>query len=143
MAPDQLKYYIQSFRIKELKDVLGRLGLPRAGKKQDLTERLLIVFNEIPSRGANRLSHPINISKAARIVEEVYQSTRAGGYRDEYKLVADAGQQSPAQTSYSGAGSSASRAPTYPMSNHNGAIRCPCKDNRDSGLMIQCESPSC
>jgi E3 SUMO-protein ligase PIAS1 len=32
------------FRIKELKDVLHQLGLPKQGKKQELAERVMIAF---------------------------------------------------------------------------------------------------
>eukprot|EP00959_Pyramimonas_sp_CCMP1952_P051370 1073519-Pyramimonas_sp.AAC.1 len=86
---------------------------------------------------------PRRIPAHSRIVEEVYQSTShagGGGYRDEYKLQVDERRSNSAATSRpTGAGGGGSRAPVYPTSNHNGTIRCPCKDNRDSGLMIQCE----
>lgn len=90
--------------------------------------------------------HPLT----ARIVEEVYQSTRhCGGYRDEYKVPVAADPREvqsetsrPSSSAPSTGATSRSSAlvPTPSLSTSNGTIRCPCGANRDYGkLMIQCE----
>lgn len=38
--------FIYSFRIKELQDCCGRLGLPKSGRKADLRDRLANIFKD-------------------------------------------------------------------------------------------------
>eukprot|EP00241_Pyramimonas_parkeae_P020926 CAMPEP_0114316658 /NCGR_PEP_ID=MMETSP0059-20121206/23371_1 /TAXON_ID=36894 /ORGANISM="Pyramimonas parkeae, Strain CCMP726" /LENGTH=80 /DNA_ID=CAMNT_0001442705 /DNA_START=45 /DNA_END=284 /DNA_ORIENTATION=+ len=69
----RIKKYIATFRLKELKEVLGKLGMPRAGRKPELMQRLLCVFNEVPASGNNKYDRVINIPEAVRLVEEAYR----------------------------------------------------------------------
>nr|ALE30149.1 SUMO E3 ligase [Dendrobium nobile] len=76
---DKLAY----FRIKELKDVLGQLGLAKQGKKQDLMDRILSVLSDeqVATPGvAKKVS--IGKDRVAKTVDDTYRKMRLAGAND-------------------------------------------------------------
>ncbi|XP_078180552.1 E3 SUMO-protein ligase SIZ1-like isoform X2 [Carex rostrata] len=115
---------LSRFRLKELKDVLSRLGLSKQGKKQELNDRILAsLFQEQEigpsSNGSGSLS-----SSAARIIEETY--------RKMYPETCDAP---------TGAGSNKdarAKKENGEVSSSEMKVRCPCESSRFTDSMVKC-----
>ncbi|KAJ7522680.1 hypothetical protein O6H91_18G022500 [Diphasiastrum complanatum] len=131
---------LSSFRIKELKDVLTRLGLPKQGKKQVLMERImgLLLPSELQpkllnGKTSNRLSG--SREEAAKVIDDIYRKLRGSAAPDlasRSKLItARSGSlaRSDDQDEAAGAGEA--------------KTRCPCGSAADLDTMIQCDSPAC
>jgi len=66
---DKLAY----FRIKELKDILHQLGLPKQGKKQDLIDRVLaLLSDEQGQRHGWGRKNSFTKEAVAKIVDDIY-----------------------------------------------------------------------
>ncbi|KAL5202577.1 hypothetical protein ABZP36_013529 [Zizania latifolia] len=67
---DKLAY----FRIKELKDILNQLGLPKQGKKQDLIDRVLSLLSDEQGQRHHGWGRKNTFSKeeVAKIVDDTY-----------------------------------------------------------------------
>ncbi|KAG0516723.1 hypothetical protein BDA96_09G028200 [Sorghum bicolor] len=68
---DKLAY----FRIKELKDILNQLGLPKQGKKQDLVDRVLAILSDEQGQrhhGWGR-RNAVTRETVAKVVDETYR----------------------------------------------------------------------
>ncbi|KAI7738792.1 hypothetical protein M8C21_021089 [Ambrosia artemisiifolia] len=65
------------FRLHELKDVLSQLGLPKTGKKQDLTERILTLLSDAEASGTHghgsRKSKYIPKEDVAKTIDDIYR----------------------------------------------------------------------
>ncbi|XP_039136793.1 E3 SUMO-protein ligase SIZ1 [Dioscorea cayenensis subsp. rotundata] len=77
---DKLAY----FRIKELKDVLGQLGLAKQGKKQDLVDRILAVLSDEQVSKAQLWGRRSSIGKegVAKIIDDTYRKMQSPGATD-------------------------------------------------------------
>ncbi|AQK95371.1 E3 SUMO-protein ligase SIZ1 [Zea mays] len=68
---DKLAY----FRIKELKDILNQLGLPKQGKKQDLVDRVLAILSDEQGQhhhGWGR-KNALTREAVAKVVDDTYR----------------------------------------------------------------------
>ncbi|KAJ1261389.1 hypothetical protein BS78_09G026000 [Paspalum vaginatum] len=68
---DKLAY----FRIKELKDILNQLGLPKQGKKQDLVDRVLALLSDEQGQRHHGWGRKVALSReaVAKVVDETYR----------------------------------------------------------------------
>ncbi|CAM0958076.1 unnamed protein product [Alopecurus aequalis] len=68
---DKLAY----FRIKELKDILHQLGLPKQGKKQDLIDRVLALLSDEQGQRHHGWGRKNSFTKeaVAKIVDDIYR----------------------------------------------------------------------
>ncbi|EFJ20543.1 hypothetical protein SELMODRAFT_443873 [Selaginella moellendorffii] len=128
------KTQLASFRIKELKDVLTRLGLPKQGKKQVLMDKVLAVL--VPSEWQQ---HPVQkgfkpdgnrSSIAAQVIDDIYRKLRGSG----------AVELASGHRNFSGAVSVSAGRSDEPDETEN---RCPCGSPLDTGTMIQCDNQAC
>lgn len=146
----QCKKKLESFRIKELKDVLSRIGAGKQGKKQMLVDRIMAIiltaergpFNPM---GLKLESLSARYSKSredvAKAIDDVYRLRRFGApdlaTRIEYGNINGIGNVPVGSFGLAR------------QSKHNGLphvdsrTRCPCGSTMESGTMIQCEAPSC
>ncbi|KAK3137628.1 hypothetical protein QOZ80_5BG0454860 [Eleusine coracana subsp. coracana] len=67
---DKLAY----FRIKELKDILHQLGLPKQGKKQDLVDRVLVLLSDDQGQRHHGWGRKSSLTReaVAKIVDDTY-----------------------------------------------------------------------
>ncbi|KQK07854.1 E3 SUMO-protein ligase SIZ1 isoform X2 [Brachypodium distachyon] len=68
---DKLAY----FRIKELKDILNQLGLPKQGKKQDLIDRVLALLSDEQGQRHHGWGRKNSVTKeaVAKVVDDIYR----------------------------------------------------------------------
>ncbi|KAJ0045808.1 hypothetical protein Pint_06095 [Pistacia integerrima] len=106
------------FRIKELKDVLSKLGLPKQGKKQDLVDRISRI---LPDEGL------------AKIIDDTYRKMQIS----EATELATSGQ--------TDLGLCNVKLETEVEDSINSGVRicCPCRKSFPNELMVQCVDPGC
>ncbi|XP_024364528.1 E3 SUMO-protein ligase SIZ1 isoform X2 [Physcomitrium patens] len=118
-----------SFRIRELKDVLARLGLPKQGKKQILIDKIMDLINpaekESLAKGSKSSKKAISGDEAIAIVDEQYRKLRSIG--------TDLSRHKSAKSASSSG---------YPSPGLDES-RCPCGSSVEAGRMIQCDSHGC
>lgn len=109
-----------SFRIRELKDVLARLGLPKQGKKQILMEKIMGLINPVEKQ---------SLTKGSKSSKKVVSREEAIAVIDE-------------QYRYKSAKSGSSS--VYPSAGHEERrvhdetkVHCPCGSSVETGKMIQ------
>ncbi|XP_077239513.1 E3 SUMO-protein ligase SIZ1-like isoform X2 [Tasmannia lanceolata] len=127
---DKLAY----FRIKELKDILTQLGLPKHGKKQDLADRILSVLSDEQGSKLHVWAKKNSIGKegVAKIIDDTYRKMQVHGATD----LASKGQN----------GSNLAKLkPKEEVDDFRSPrkIRCPCGSSLPTETMIQCEDPRC
>ncbi|XP_020579589.1 E3 SUMO-protein ligase SIZ1 isoform X2 [Phalaenopsis equestris] len=127
---DKLAY----FRIKELKEVLGQLGLAKQGKKQDLMDRILSVLSDeqVATPG---LAKKISIGKdrVAKIVDDTYRKMQQSGANDlasKNTCISDVKTVNPPEE-------------REDLSHLDMKVRCLCGGSSFSESMIQCEDSRC
>ncbi|XP_058098651.1 E3 SUMO-protein ligase SIZ1 isoform X2 [Magnolia sinica] len=128
---DKLAY----FRIKELKDVLTKLGLAKQGKKQDLVDRILSLFSDEQGSKSHGWAKKSIVTKeeVAKIVDDTYRKLQVNGATD----LASKGQNG---SSLSGSKPKEEVAEDFQL---DLKIRCPCGSVLFNESMIQCEDPRC
>ncbi|XP_024382422.1 E3 SUMO-protein ligase SIZ1 isoform X3 [Physcomitrium patens] len=126
-----------SFRIRELKDVLARLGLPKQGKKQILMEKIMGLINPVEkqslTKGSKSSKKVVSREEAIAVIDEQYRKLRnSGAELSRYK------------SAKSGSSS------VYPSAGHEERrvhdetkVHCPCGSSVETGKMIQCVEPKC
>ncbi|CAM6097031.1 unnamed protein product [Calypogeia fissa] len=133
---------LTSFRIRELKDVLSRLGLPKQGKKQVLMDKIMgvLVPPEKPAvslKGVGRGNkNAVTREECVTVIDDIYRKLRGEGAPD----LASAGKRD------AGAGSSSVARSDEPDEASNwgeAKTRCPCGNSKDQGVMIQCDDSKC
>ncbi|KAJ0979333.1 hypothetical protein J5N97_014807 [Dioscorea zingiberensis] len=128
------KVKVPYFRIKELKDVLGQLGLSKQGKKQDLVDRIFAVLSDeqvSKPPGWGRKSS-LGIEGVAKIIDDTYRKMQSPGATD--------------LATRSNSGSDFDVKPNVEMDDSHQVemkVRCPCGDSLITETMIQCEDPQC
>ncbi|XP_077233010.1 E3 SUMO-protein ligase SIZ1-like isoform X2 [Tasmannia lanceolata] len=127
---DKLAY----FRIKELKDVLTQLGLPKQGRKQDQVDRILSVLSD--EQGSKLQGwvkkNAMGKEEVAKIIDDTYRKMQVHGATD----LASKGQN----------GSNLSNVkPKEEIDDFqlDMKIRCPCGSSLPTESMIQCEDLRC
>lgn len=130
----RLHSQIAQFRIKELKEVLLRLGASRVGTKQVLVERLmsLLPTPEEVTKGGGKTKGLVTASA----IEDVFSDMKGLKGKDQGKGLVPPGKQS------TGAGH-AKRIYGSDVKEETVNIRCPCGSEYYSGTMVQCDSSSC
>ncbi|WOL01918.1 E3 SUMO-protein ligase [Canna indica] len=127
---DKLAY----FRIKELKDVLTQLGLPKQGKKQDLVDRILAVLSDeqVPKLQGWGRRNSMGKEGVAKIIDDTYRKMQVPGATEL------------ASKSHSGSEFNHVK-PKEEIDSYKTEmkVRCPCGKSLNSESMIQCEDPRC
>ncbi|KAF8648923.1 hypothetical protein HU200_064455 [Digitaria exilis] len=131
-----LQRKLAHFRIKELKDVLHQLGLPKQGKKQELAERVMTsLFNQqdhVPRNNLNCILPVSGREVAVKIVEDTYSKMQ-----DPTTIVA-------ASRSHIESGHSVKPKKKLDDSAElNVKVRCPCGNSKPNDRMIECVDPQC
>ncbi|CAK9190320.1 unnamed protein product [Sphagnum troendelagicum] len=125
-----------SLRIKELKDVLSRLGLPKQGKKQGVVLTCEMVMIPLDT-GLKTIKNAISREEAATIVNDMYRKVQRSVAPDLASAV----------RSSNNIGGSSSLAHSDEQDEVVGwdeaKTRCPCGNTVDTGTMIQCDSRTC
>ncbi|PQP99384.1 hypothetical protein Pyn_11938 [Prunus yedoensis var. nudiflora] len=126
---------LASFRIKELKDVLTQLGLPKQGRKQDLVERILALVSGEETSNTRHMSKEKFIEKkeVAEIINEAYRKMQITPSTDSASK-----EQSGSDTC-----SVKPKKEVKNFSDTNAKICCPCGSSLSTEAMIQCVDPRC
>ncbi|XP_028126981.1 E3 SUMO-protein ligase SIZ1-like isoform X15 [Camellia sinensis] len=124
------KEILACFRVKELKDVLMKLGLSTQGKKQDLVDRILdLLSNEVSNVHGLAKKNFIEKEGVAEIIDDVYRKLQGAG-----------------TTSASTNGDSFLEIDNMKPKEEvvEKEVRCPCCWSQPiKGNMIQCVDPQC
>ncbi|KAG0599443.1 hypothetical protein M758_12G152300 [Ceratodon purpureus] len=129
------RHQLSSFRIKELKDVLHRLGLPKQGKKQILLDKIMFLVNsgeKAAPKGSKSRKNVVTRDEAIAIIDEEYRKNRCSGNEPSK-------QKASKSESSSGYPSAAPEERVYEET----ITRCPCGSNVETGTMIQCDDLKC
>ncbi|CAN8252648.1 unnamed protein product [Cochlearia groenlandica] len=128
-----VKKKLSYFRIKELKDVLTKLGLSKQGKKQDLVERILTLLSDEQAFRLWFKKNTVSREEVAKLVENTYRKMQVSGASD----VASKGQVS--------SDSSNLKVKGEPEDSFQPEIkvRCVCGSSLETDSMIQCDDPRC
>ncbi|GMH12526.1 hypothetical protein Nepgr_014367 [Nepenthes gracilis] len=127
------KHKLQYFRIKELKDVLGQLGLPKQGKKQDLVDRILVVLSDDQVSKMWGKRNAIGREEVAALVDDTYRKMQVSGATD-------------LATKGHGGSDSSTFKPKEEVDDTfqlDMKIRCLCGSSLLTESMIKCEDPKC
>ncbi|TKY48501.1 E3 SUMO-protein ligase SIZ1 [Spatholobus suberectus] len=73
---------LQYFRIKELKDVLTKLGLSKQGKKQDLVDRILSILSDEQVSKLWAKKNAVGKEQVAKLVDDTYRKLQVSGAID-------------------------------------------------------------
>ena len=129
---DKLKH----FRLKELKDVLYKIGLSKHGKKQELVDKIIAILSDQQDQASkiDGLPNRLMVGKetVVKIVEDTFRKMR-----EPANAVSASGNQN--ELGYS----------VMPMKNPDDSaqldikVRCPCGSSMATGSMIQCDHPRC
>lgn len=129
---DKLKH----FRLKELKDVVYKIGLPKHGKKQELVDKIVAILSDQQDQASkiDGLPNKLMVGKetVVKIVEDTFRKMR-----EPANAVSASGNQN--ELGYS----------VMPMKNTDVSaqldikVRCPCGNSMATGSMIQCDHPRC
>ncbi|XP_066359070.1 E3 SUMO-protein ligase SIZ2-like [Miscanthus floridulus] len=123
------KHKLSHFRIKELKDVLDKLGLSKQGKKQDLVDRVMTVLLSQQDQASETNGLP-KAKMVVKIVEDTFRKMQ-----DPTNTVA-------ASKSHE-SGHSVKPKKKPGDSAQKVKVRCPCGDSKPNDSMIKCIDPQC
>lgn len=121
------------FRLKELKDVLTQVGLPKQGKKQDLMDRILALLYDEGTPGLFKN----NVNGKEGLVEVI---------DDAYRNMIETGSNGSSAKRQNCPGSSRTlpRGQAEELDELERKIRCPCgSDAPCGGPLVQCVDPDC
>ncbi|KAK1320255.1 E3 SUMO-protein ligase SIZ1 [Acorus calamus] len=123
------------FRIRELKDILTQLGLPKQGKKQDLVERISALLSDeqasrVPSWGRK---NSIGKEGIAKIIDDTYRKMQDHGAVD----LASKGHTVPNPNN------TKIKEETIDPRQFEMKVRCPCGSSLFTDSMIQCDESRC
>ncbi|KAJ6317521.1 hypothetical protein OIU76_013126 [Salix suchowensis] len=121
------------FRIKELKDILSLLGLPKQGKKQDLLDRVTGLLSDDEICSARGLARKKKIGKEAvvKIIDDAYRKMQI---TDSSDLAAKAP---------NGFDIMSVKEEVEYFTSPGKMIRCPCGSSLPTEFMIQCIDSKC
>ncbi|KAF9676709.1 hypothetical protein SADUNF_Sadunf08G0031200 [Salix dunnii] len=121
------------FRIKELKDILSLLGLPKQGKKQDLLDRVTCLLSDDEICSARGLARKKQIGKEAvvKIIDDAYRKMQI---TDASDLAAKAP---------NGFDIMSVKEEVEYFISPGKMIRCPCGSSLPTEFMIQCIDSKC
>ncbi|KAH7677801.1 E3 SUMO-protein ligase SIZ1 plant protein [Dioscorea alata] len=128
---------VPQFRIKELKDVLGQLGLSKQGKKQDLIDRILSLVSDEQASWGRRSS--IGLEGLSKIVDDAFRKLQFP-HGTDFAIRSDSG------SDFDHVKPNQDMDDSYQI---NMKVRCPCGDRSSisesmiQNLLMQCEDPQC
>ncbi|KAI5083375.1 hypothetical protein GOP47_0003118 [Adiantum capillus-veneris] len=127
---------LETFRIKELKDVLTRIGAAKQGKRQVLIDKVMAIVSAPErqpaglkgSRPESSTKYNLSREEVAKIIDDVYRKMRGSSALD-----------------LATAGDILAGLRTSNQSGTRGesVTRCPCGSKMTSESMIQCDNPKC
>ncbi|XP_057523517.1 E3 SUMO-protein ligase SIZ1-like [Amaranthus tricolor] len=122
------------FRIKELKEVLTQVGLPKQGKKQDLTDRIVALLYDEGTPGLFKN----NVNGKEKLVELI---------NDAYRMLQESGMNGSSSKKPNSSGSSKvqPKEEAEESCELDRKIRCPCGCDVLCGArpLVQCVDPDC
>lgn len=124
----ECKKRMARFRIQELKDVLGQLGVAKTGRKQELVERILALLSGEEDIHGPTKNKCIRKEDVAKIIDDTYRKMQHTGANDPVTgghCVSD----------------SSSITPREEVVDQK--VRCPCGSPLKTEFMIQCADPQC
>uniref|UniRef100_A0A7N0URX0 E3 SUMO-protein ligase SIZ1 n=1 Tax=Kalanchoe fedtschenkoi TaxID=63787 RepID=A0A7N0URX0_KALFE len=126
---DKLGY----FRVKELKDILTQLGLPKQGKKQDLIDRILDTLSGDRASKAWAKKNTLGKDELIKLLDSTYRKMQASGATDlafkDHILSENS--------------SLRAKEETDDLHQPESRVRCLCGSSLSTGSMIKCEDPKC
>ncbi|VFQ96612.1 unnamed protein product [Cuscuta campestris] len=127
-----IKDKVAKFRVKELKDVLTKLALPKQGKKQDLVDRILACFYDDCVSGMCAKKNDVGKEEVAKIIDDIYRKMQVSG-------APDLASKSQGFSNSSSIKLKDEIQDSYKMDK----IQCPCGSTLQMESMIKCEDPKC
>ncbi|KAI3517273.1 hypothetical protein L1887_16486 [Cichorium endivia] len=124
----EYKKRMARFRLQELKDVLGQLGLARTGRKQDLMDRILALLSDEEDIHAPQKNKLIRKEDVTKIIDDTYRKMPHTGAVEPV-------------TGGNCVSDSSSITPKEEIVDQK--IRCPCGSPLKTEFMIQCADPQC
>ncbi|CAM0152377.1 unnamed protein product [Urochloa decumbens] len=130
------KHKLDHFRIKELKDVLQQLGLPKQGKKQELAERVrTALFNQ-----RDQVSETNGLPKAKMVGREMVVKIVEDTFR---KMQDPAGTVAASRSHIESGHSVKPKKKSDDSAELKAKVRCPCGNPKPDDPMIKCVDPQC
>ncbi|CAN6348738.1 unnamed protein product [Urochloa humidicola] len=130
------KHKLDHFRIKELKDVLQQLGLPKQGKKQELAERVrTALFNQ-----RDQVSETNGLPKAKMVGREMVVKIVEDTFR---KMQDPAGTVAASRSHIESGHSVKPKKKSDDSAELYAKVRCPCGNPKPDDPMIKCVDPQC
>eukprot|EP00249_Psilotum_nudum_P024025 c29064_g1_i1 orf=658-3456(-) len=137
---------LATFRIKELRDVLTRIGVAKQGKKQILLDKIMtIIFSserQHPGHkgpglkpGALSNKYAVNREELAKVIDDIYRKMHGSSAADLASKIGNA----PAISNSLAHSDNQDEVLNWGESK----TRCPCGSSVDVGTMIQCDGASC
>ncbi|XP_057852008.1 E3 SUMO-protein ligase SIZ1 isoform X1 [Cryptomeria japonica] len=123
------------FRLKELKDVLSRLGLAKQGKKQVLLDRIMAMLSDDKGSKLHGWGnkHLIGKDEVAKIIDDIYR-----------KMNGHEGSELASKNRNATSINVIARSEDIQEINLPEAKTCcPCGSSQENGHMIQCDDPKC
>ncbi|XP_058182735.1 E3 SUMO-protein ligase SIZ1-like isoform X2 [Rhododendron vialii] len=127
-SKDKLMY----FRIKELKDVLSQLGLPKQGKKQDLVDRIVAILSDEQVPGMWAKKYAVGKEDLAKLVDDTYRKMQVSG-------ATELASKGPGVSGSCNTGVKVEIDDSHEVDK----IRCPCGSSLQTDSMIKCEDQKC
>jgi hypothetical protein len=128
---------LATFRIKELKDVLGHIGIPKQGKKQVLLDRIIAALSACDQQGYKPngwgKKPTIGREEVAKVIDNIFSKIH-GSVTPELSSKNQNGQISHAHFQ-----ADEFQEPAVPEAR----TRCPCGSSVDVDIMIQCDDKKC
>ncbi|KAL7587619.1 hypothetical protein Lser_V15G36349 [Lactuca serriola] len=124
----EYKKRMARFRIQELKDVLGQLGLARTGRKQDLMDRILTLLSDEEDIHGPQKNKLIRKEDVTKIIDDIYRKMPHTGATEPIT---------------GGHCVSDSSSITQKKEIVDQKVRCPCGSSLKTEFMIQCADPQC
>uniref|UniRef100_A0A0C9S7J0 TSA: Wollemia nobilis Ref_Wollemi_Transcript_13454_3911 transcribed RNA sequence n=1 Tax=Wollemia nobilis TaxID=56998 RepID=A0A0C9S7J0_9CONI len=125
----ECQHKLANFRLRELRDVLSRLGLAKQGRKQVLLERIMAMLSDDKGSKSHRWAnkHLIGKEEVAKIIDDIYRKMN----RHEAPELASKNQNGPSLNVI--------KEPVIPAPK----TCCPCGNSMENESMIQCDDPKC
>lgn len=124
---------LETFRIKELKDVLSRIGAAKQGKRQVLIDKVMAIVSpperqQVGSKGSSSIKYGRSREEVAKVIDDVYRKMRGSSALD---------------LATTGEILAGPRTSTQSSKRGEALTRCPCGSKVISESMIQCDDPKC
>eukprot|EP00250_Pteridium_aquilinum_P009991 c19073_g1_i2 orf=542-3265(-) len=147
----QCKKKLETFRIKELKEVLSRINAGKQGKKQVLVDRIMAIilspemalFNPMGLKLESMSSrHSKSREDVAKVIDDVYRM-RYFGAPDLATRVESRNENGIGVAPVSFFGLARQSKVNDVLNAAGSKAHCPCGNTMELGTMIQCKAPSC